>query len=188
MTPADTLSPAHIQPDGVMATAASASCVKLGFKCLRAIASFRSLSARAEQQVSMYFIRSALSPLHAGDVAVPGICCSVVMFKVLPSNSLETLLHSSVNSCLPAAESDMCDQSGSNGPTSADHYGINCSVDAPSRCFRFKLFLSFRKHVSCVFLSFSAPISTKAPCFFCDVIKATDAGQLLSQLVFTTPL
>lgn len=102
------LSPAHIRPDGVTAAAASASYVKMGFKCLRA--SLHSvISARAEQQVSVHFNRPARSPLHAGDAAVPGICCSVVMFRILPSHCLETLLHSSVNSCLPAAESDMVD-------------------------------------------------------------------------------
>lgn len=39
--------------------------------------------AGAEQQIFVYFNRSAASPLHMGDVVVPGICFSVFLSIVL---------------------------------------------------------------------------------------------------------
>lgn len=77
------------------------------------------------------FNRSAASPLRMADVPVPGICCPVFLSCVLLSQSLDTLVHSSVNSGLPAADSDMVQQNSRNDAASDEHYCIKSFEDAP---------------------------------------------------------
>lgn len=53
----------------------------------------------------LYVNRFRASPLGSGDVVVPAMSFSAVF--LLLSKSLETLFHRSVNSAVPAAESDI---------------------------------------------------------------------------------